>query len=197
MDNNSILPSIEKLHNVFSEGNPVYLEYLSKISFNTAAKRAEKIKIARTLRYFYGSKFPNGIPFPRETSDPFIKALEDVFEQFENHFAESAFLGEAENPGLKVFVKEGNELYLQTIRSPNLNSYPLVFNISKLVSSSEREPWTGDYRSLAERVLKERGGYSIMLIKAPPNSQDQIAKLVSVSFNDLYASQMKRKALEQ
>ena len=52
-----------------------------------------------------------------------------------------------------------------------------IGGVSPKITNSPREPWTGDYRGLARKVIGFREEYSIMLMQISPNAPDIIKKV--------------------
>ncbi|MDO8741003.1 MAG: hypothetical protein Q7J54_05530 [Candidatus Woesearchaeota archaeon] len=98
-----------------------------------------------------------------------------LFEFYETTSDQSdyAIWGLPEKPKVKVFIKEKDDFYIQTIELPllsiKLDDKTNVAKISglPLVYESKRAPWKKDYRRLVTLLEKEVQTYSVMLAHYP------------------------------
>ena len=145
---------VTRIYNAITEKKTKYTNMLILWSLAKQASVIENANFQKHITYFYEAPYQERLG-PGEIID-------------------CALLGVPQDIKLKVFVKEQNDFYVQTFNWPNLKIIAndkakecRIENIKPETSISDREVWTGDYKSLAEFITKEREGYSVMLMKAP------------------------------
>lgn len=79
-------------------------------------------------------------------------------------------LGVPKKPNLKIFTKEADEFYIQTLKLDKLkmgryDKIPFtVAGVSAKIMKGERKKWDADYKDLAKRIQEEGQNYSVMLM---------------------------------
>ena len=111
-------------------------------------------------------------------------------------------IGEVKVPKAKVFTRERNDFYVQTCEWRNLKMVSddktgavKVEGKRPKIEVSEREVWTGDYKALAEFVMKERHDYSVFLMRAPLELNENLREQAVTSiFLEYFAKENLKKS---
>lgn len=167
---------LKEVYELFMKKEPGYASLLLFWSLSKHVEVARKAMFQRDVTKFYEAPY-------QEKMGPGEAVV-------------CALMGYPEDIRLKVFVKERNDFYVQTFDWPNLKivsddnvGASAIKNAEPETSVSDREIWTGDYKSLAEFITKEKEGHSVMLMKAPLELSSEIReRMVTTTFLPHYES---------